>query len=68
MIPATSTVDEPRRLETLRDYVVLDTLPERALDDLTTLAAELCDVPMATISLVDEHRQWFKSRLGMAAT
>jgi PAS domain S-box-containing protein len=68
MIPAKPTPDESRRLEALREYNVLDTLPERALDDLTKLAAHLCGVPMATISLIDEDRQWFKSRLGMPAT
>ena len=52
------------RLETLRDYQILDTPPEPALDDLTKLAAQICQSPSAMISLVDEHRQWFKSRVG----
>ncbi len=46
-------------------YEVLDTPPEEAFDDLTRLAAQICDVPMALISLIDERRQWFKSRVGL---
>jgi PAS domain S-box-containing protein len=42
-------------------------LPEEALDDLTTLAATICKVPIALISLVDEQRQWFESKYGLAA-
>jgi C4-dicarboxylate-specific signal transduction histidine kinase len=65
MIPAQPTPDEPRRLEALRRYAVLDTLPEQALDDLTSLAAQICVVPIAMIALIDENRQWFKSKVGV---
>lgn len=58
-------VHEKRRLQVLRSYGVLDTLPERALDDLTKLAAHICEAPMALISLVDVNRQWFKSCVGL---
>jgi diguanylate cyclase (GGDEF)-like protein len=51
-------------LESLRAYEILDTAPEPQFDDLTRLAAEICAAPMATISLVDADRQWFKSRVG----
>ncbi|HEY1764383.1 MAG TPA: PAS domain S-box protein [Opitutaceae bacterium] len=68
MIPAKATPDEPLRLEALRRYEVLDTLPEKALDDLAALSAELCGVPMAQVSLVDEDRQWFKARVGVDLT
>src|SRR5450432_3011035 len=57
--------DETLRIEALRQYAVLDTLPEKALDDLTALAAKICGAPMAAISLVDKDRQWFKARVGM---
>jgi PAS domain S-box-containing protein len=66
MTPPTSTQDdELRRLAALRQYAVLDTLPEQALDDLTALAAQICEAPIALISLVDERRQWFKSKVGL---
>ena len=57
--------NETQRLAALRMYGVLDTAPEPALDDLTTLAAAICEAPIALITLVDEHRQWFKSRVGL---
>ena len=56
---------ESERLRALRGYHVLDTPPELAFDDLTELAALICDAPAALISLVDEDRQWFKSRRGL---
>ena len=60
--------DERERLAALRSYRILDTEPERAFDDLVLLASEICDTPMALVSLVDAERQWFKSRLGLGAT
>ncbi len=59
--------DEAARLETLRQYQVLDTPPEEGFDDLARLAAQICGSPIALVSLVDEHRQWFKARLGIEA-
>jgi diguanylate cyclase (GGDEF)-like protein/PAS domain S-box-containing protein len=59
-------VAERDRLAVLRRFGVLDTPPEEAFEDLTALAARLCGTPMALVSLVDEHRQWFKARLGIA--
>jgi PAS domain S-box-containing protein len=57
--------DEDRRLDALERYQILDTPAEEAFDDIVKLAAQLCGTPMAVISLVDEHRQWFKARLGV---
>ncbi|MES2440679.1 MAG: PAS domain S-box protein [Verrucomicrobiota bacterium] len=57
--------DETRRLQVLRQYAVLDTPPERALDELVALAAQVCETPISLISLVDEHRQWFKASVGL---
>ena len=56
---------ESRRLEVLWQYEVLDTPPEEAFDDLTALAAQICNAPIALLSLVDENRQWFKSKVGL---
>ena len=58
---------EARRLQVLWQYEVLDTVPEEVFDDLTNLAAHICEAPVALISLVDENRQWFKSRVGISA-
>jgi PAS domain S-box-containing protein len=59
--------NETKRLARLRDIGVLDSLPQQAFDDITALAASICGTPIALISLVDEDRQWFKSRLGLNA-
>jgi GAF domain-containing protein len=56
---------EKKRLKILWQYEVLDTVPEEVFDDLTELAARICEAPIALISLVDENRQWFKSRIGV---
>jgi PAS domain S-box-containing protein len=57
--------NEAARLETLRRYAILDTVPEQEFDDLTRLAAVICGTPIALVSLVDANRQWFKSRVGI---
>ncbi|MGH9942581.1 MAG: PAS domain S-box protein [Pyrinomonadaceae bacterium] len=57
--------NEAARLMALRQYQLLDTQPEQAFDDLTRLAAHICQTPAAVITLIDEHRQWFKSRFGL---
>src|SRR5918993_6010851 len=59
--------DEAARLEALRRYEILDTTAEESFDELTRLAAQICCAPVALISLVDDERQWFKSRTGFGA-
>ncbi|WP_116790538.1 GAF domain-containing protein [Flavobacterium psychrotrophum] len=59
--------NERKRIKELRSYNILDTLNEKDYDDLTTLAAIICDAPMALISMVDQDRQWFKSSYGLDA-
>ena len=60
--------NEAGRLVALRRYRVLETPPEDSLDDLTRLAAHVCQVPIALLTLIDEHRQWFKSKIGLAVS
>ncbi|MDR5776794.1 MULTISPECIES: sensor domain-containing phosphodiesterase [unclassified Caballeronia] len=57
--------DEAERLSALRSTYLLDTRPESFFDDITRLAAEMFDVPISLVTLVDKERQWFKSRVGL---
>jgi GAF domain-containing protein len=57
--------DDKKRLRVLWQYDLLDTMPEEVFDDLTELAARICEAPIALITLVDEDRQWFKSKVGV---
>lgn len=59
--------NEQERLRALEKYDILDTLPEREFDNLTKLASYITASPIALISLLDEHRQWFKARIGLEA-
>ena len=56
---------ESARAAALDRYAILDTDPEQAFDDLVVLAAHVCKAPIAMLSLVDDHRQWFKSKVGV---
>ncbi len=60
--------NEADRLAELRNCHILDTPATEAFDDLTHLAAQICGVPIAAVSLIDEYRQWFKSILGLAVS
>ena len=64
---AAKPVNEAGRIAALEKYAILDTDPEQSFDDLTLLASFICRTPIALISLVDEDRQWFKSRVGIDA-
>ncbi len=68
MIEALEYTKETERLEELDSFSILDTLPESDYDDLTAIAAEICDSPISLISLIDDNRQWFKSHHGLAAS
>ncbi len=62
---APSPMLESARVTALDRYAILDTEPEQAFDDLVALAANVCRTPIAMLSLVDDHRQWFKSKVGV---
>ena len=59
--------NEQARLAALESYDILDTEAEQCFDDLTELAADICETPISLISLVDPDRQWFKSKYGIDA-
>lgn len=65
MATPTQPPGEADRLSALLSYRLLDTPAESAFDDLTGLAAQLCDTPIALISLVDTRRVWFKASTGL---
>lgn len=60
--------DNEAAMEVFRQYRILDTEPEAAFDDLTHLAAQICNTPIALVSLIDECRQWFKPKVGPEVT
>ncbi|MEM7449510.1 MAG: ATP-binding protein [Myxococcota bacterium] len=60
--------NEVERLSTLRSYSVLDTEEEAAFDRIVHMAQSICHTPITLVSLVDDHRQWFKARIGLVAS
>lgn len=56
---------DSRRLSRLKSYEILDTPREAAFDDITRIASMICGTPMASITLLDAERQWFKSEIGL---
>ena len=57
--------NEIERLQALREYSILDTLPEQDFEDITKIASEICQTPISLITLIDSNRQWFKSNHGL---
>lgn len=60
--------NENARLQVLRSFEILDSAEEQGYDDFTRIASLVCGVPISLISLIDESRQWFKSKIGIAAS
>ncbi|MEL6555899.1 MAG: GAF domain-containing protein [Cyanobacteria bacterium J06621_11] len=67
-VPAAYPENEERRIQKLLSYRVLDTAQESAYDDISTIAAQICDTSTAVVSLVDSSRQWFKATVGLDAS
>ena len=67
-VPNYNPIDEEGRLAALIRYHVLDTPVEKQFDDLVKLAGQICQAPIALISLVDRERQWFKAKVGIDAS
>lgn len=65
MISAEIPVNEKERLTKLKEYNILDTPEEESFDEIVKLASIICKVPMSTITLIDEKRQWFKAKVGL---
>lgn len=66
MMTAPIPANEAERIQALRELLILDTPPEERFDRIVEFAAEEFGVPIALISLVDDDRQWFKARFGLA--
>lgn len=60
--------NEVERLVALRSYGPIEPVPDPDFDDLALLAAEICDTPIALVTLVDEDHQWLKGRAGTDLT
>jgi PAS domain-containing protein len=65
MITPEIPANEQERLQALYEYDILDALPEKDFDYLTTIASQICDTPISLITLIDSSRQWFMSHHGI---
>ncbi len=66
MITPKFPVDEQQRLAAVRSYNLLDTLPEKDFDNVTTLTANICEVPISLVTLLDADRNYLKSHYGIS--
>ena len=68
MITPAIPANEQERLQALKEYSILDTMPEQDFEDITKIASEICQTPISLITLIDSDRQWFKSSRGIDGT
>jgi GAF domain-containing protein len=67
--PNSGPITDPvQRVAALASYAIMDTPPEADFDDLSRLTTFICGTPIATVTLLDERRQWFKSKVGLDST
>ncbi len=67
MLKPSTPLDETQRLQSLHSLRILDTPSEERYDRITRMAQRVFDVEICLVSLVDQDRQWFKSRQGLEA-
>lgn len=67
MVVAPKPENEAARLQILRDFEILDSGEEIEFDEIVALASKICESEISLISLIDESRQWFKAKVGLAA-
>jgi K+-sensing histidine kinase KdpD len=67
MVAAPKPENEVQRLQTLRDFKILDSAEEIEFDEIVALASKICESEISLISLIDESRQWFKAKIGLDA-
>ncbi|ALJ05987.1 histidine kinase [Pseudalgibacter alginicilyticus] len=68
MVAPNEPENEYERLKNLESYNIIDTLPEVDYDNITAIAAQICDTPISLVTLIDDKRQWFKSHHGVDAS
>ncbi len=68
MVAAPRPLHEADRLNALRAYDLLADMNQQSLDDIVTVAGEVCGTPIAAVTLIEEHRQHFLARRGIEAT
>lgn len=68
MIPASLPENEPQRLEALKNYNIMDSMPEKDFNDIVLLASQICGTPISLVGFIDEKRQWFKAQKGIGGS